>query len=91
MPLDQHLIVQCRSMLEGDEAEALCQVACTACGRCVDDAQPGVISIRGGLAVVDYSKNEMTGPEAIQRCPTAAIQWVEHAQFAPVRETAGSV
>lgn len=91
MPLDQHLIVQCKSLLEGDEAEALCQVACTACGRCVDDAQSGVIAIRGGLAVVDYSKNDKTGPEAIARCPTDAIQWVEHAQFAPSRETAGSL
>lgn len=91
MPLDQHLIVQCKSMLEGDPAEDLCQVACTACGRCVDDAKPGVITILGGLAVVDYSKNDKTGPEAIQRCPTGAIQWIEYAQFAPAREPAGSL
>jgi len=91
MPLDQKLIVQCKSLLEGDEAEALCKVACTACGRCVDDARPGVIAIRDGLAVVDYTKNADAGPEATLRCPTHAIQWIEYAQFAPTREPAGSV
>lgn len=83
MPLEHKLIVQCRSALEGEEAEALCQVACNACGRCALDAADGVISMRDGLAVVDYEQNARAGPEAIARCPTAAIAWVEGAQFAP--------
>ena len=29
-------------------------------------------------------------PEAIARCPTGAIVWVEGAQFASIRELAGS-
>ena len=90
MPLEQKLIVQCKSLIEGDEAEALCRVACTACGRCADDAQPGVIAMRHGLAVIDYAKNDLAGEEAIQRCPTGAIRWVEYAQFATTRELAGS-
>jgi Na+-translocating ferredoxin:NAD+ oxidoreductase RNF subunit RnfB len=89
MPLDRRLLVQCKSALEGDEAEALCRVACTACGRCVSDAKPGVIEIRGGLAVVDYERNEDTGPEAIGRCPTDSIVWIEGAQFAALAEPAG--
>ncbi len=80
MSLDQKLIVQCRSVLEGDEILALCRVACTACGKCALDAARGVISMRGGLAVVDYAKNEQTSPAAIGRCPTNAIVWVEGAQ-----------
>ncbi|WP_291026585.1 4Fe-4S binding protein, partial [Hydrogenophaga sp.] len=33
MPLEHKLIVQCKSLLEGEEAEELCRVACNACGR----------------------------------------------------------
>lgn len=81
MPVDHKLLVQCKNLLEGDEAEELCTVACTACGKCVVDAQPGVIEIANGLAVVDYEKNDLTGPEATERCPTNAIVWLEGAQF----------
>jgi RnfABCDGE-type electron transport complex B subunit len=84
MPMDQKLIVQCRSLLEGDAAEAVCRVACNGCGRCALDAADGVVTMRDGLAVVDYALNERAGPEAIARCPTGAIQWVEGAQTSRV-------
>lgn len=80
MPLDQKLLVQCRSALEGDEVLDLCQVGCTACGKCALDAAPGLITMKGGLPVVDYSKNELASDAAIARCPTNAIVWVEGAQ-----------
>ncbi len=88
MPIEQKLIVQCRNELEGDGAEALCKVACTACGRCAQDAKPGLIEMVGGLAVIDYANNSDAGPEAIERCPTDAIAWVENAQFARTQEQA---
>ena len=81
MPLDQQLIIQCKSMLEGDEAEMVCRVACNACGRCAVDAAPGLIEMVNGLPVIDYSKNELADPAATTRCPTDAIVWVEGAQF----------
>lgn len=81
MPIDQKLLVQCKSLLEGDAAESLCSVACTGCGKCVVDAKPGLITIQSGLAVIDYGKNELAGIEAIQRCPTGAITWVDDKQF----------
>jgi Na+-translocating ferredoxin:NAD+ oxidoreductase RNF subunit RnfB len=90
MPLDDKLIVQCKNLLEGDDAEEVCAVACTACGRCVQDAAPGLIEIKNGLAVIDYEKIEAANPEATARCPTGAIVWVEGAQFASIRELAGS-
>lgn len=90
MPLDHHLIVQCKSLMEGDAAEEVCAVACTACGRCVQDAAPGLIEIKDGLAVVDYDKVETANPAAIARCPTGAIVWVEGEQFASIQELAGS-
>jgi len=90
MPLDHKLIVQCKNLLEGDTAEEVCAVACTACGRCVQDAAPGLIEIKNGLAVIDYDRIETANPEATARCPTNAIVWVEGAQFASIRELAGS-
>jgi len=82
MPIEQKLLVQCKSLLEGEAAEALCRVACNACGKCALDAAPGVIEIKNGLAVVDYTKNDLAGSEATRRCPTGAIVWVEGPQFA---------
>ena len=63
-----------------EEAEAACSVACNGCGRCVADAAPGLIEMRSGLAVIDYTKYELATPDAIKRCPTGAIVWVEGAQ-----------
>ena len=81
MPAEQKLIVQCRSLLEGAAADALCAAACNACGRCAVDAAPGLIQMRNGLAVIDYSHNALADPSATRRCPTGAIAWVEGMQF----------
>ena len=80
MPVEQKLIVQCKNLLEGDEATTACAVACNACGRCVADGAPGLIEIVHGLAVIDYDKNATASPDAITRCPTGAIVWVDGAQ-----------
>ncbi|HEX6323953.1 MAG TPA: hypothetical protein VFZ36_09530, partial [Vicinamibacterales bacterium] len=45
------------------------------------DAAPGLIQMRNGLAVIDYSKNDLASPAATRRCPTNAIVWVEDMQF----------
>jgi Na+-translocating ferredoxin:NAD+ oxidoreductase subunit B len=81
MPLDHHLIVQCRNLLNGDAATSVCAVACNACGKCVQDAEPGLIEIRRGLAVIDYGRIGLASERAIERCPTGAITWLEGAQF----------
>jgi Na+-translocating ferredoxin:NAD+ oxidoreductase subunit B len=87
MPDTQHLIVQCRSLLEGGDAEAVCAVACTACGKCAVDAAPGLIAMRQGLAVIDYARNVEATAGAAARCPTGAIVWVTGRQFdAPAAE-----
>jgi len=82
IPLDQKLLVQCRSMIEGDDALATCAVACTACGKCVIDAAPGLVTIERGAARVHYAFNAQADIAAIGRCPTGAITWIEGAQFA---------
>jgi H+/Na+-translocating ferredoxin:NAD+ oxidoreductase subunit B len=80
MPVEHKLIVQCRSLLEGDAAQNVCAAACTGCGRCAADAVPGLIQIVNGLAVIDYTKHSLATPAAITRCPTNAIVWVEGMQ-----------
>lgn len=80
MPLDHHLLVQCRNLLEGESAIAMCHVACNGCRRCAADL-PEVITMRHGLAVVDYSRHDLATPAATARCPTGAIVWLEGAQF----------
>jgi Na+-translocating ferredoxin:NAD+ oxidoreductase RNF subunit RnfB len=91
MPVEQKLIVQCRSLLEGAVADALCAAACNGCGRCAVDAAPGLIHIQNGLAVIDYSKNALADPSATRRCPTHAIVWVEDMQFTQAPPTAPDV
>ena len=86
-PISQRLIVQCRSLLEGDFAENKCSVACTGCARCVADSDEGVISMQNNLAVVNYELNEKTSPLATLRCPTNAIVWLaDDAQFSTKSE-----
>ncbi len=71
------LWMACRNEDDGDAAEAACEVACTACGRCVVDAVPGLIHLERNLAVIDYEKNASACCQAIERCPTGAIVWLE--------------
>ena len=86
MPVEQKLIVQCKNLLAGDDAEDMCKVACNACSRCAADAAPGLIKMVNNLAVVDYDKNVLASPEAVGRCPTGAIVWLEGQQFANTLE-----
>jgi Na+-translocating ferredoxin:NAD+ oxidoreductase subunit B len=71
------LWMACRNESDPDTAEAACEVACTACGRCVVDGASGLIHLEHNLAVIDYAKNELASRKAIERCPTGAIVWLE--------------
>ena len=90
MPMEHKLVVQCRSALEGDVVLELCQVGCTACGKCALDAAPGLITMKRGLPVIDWSKRELASPDATRRCPTGAITWVEGAQQFARAESVGA-
>jgi hypothetical protein len=43
----------------------------------VVDAAPGLIHLENNLAVIDYAKNDIADRQAIERCPTGAIVWLE--------------
>ncbi|HSH08740.1 MAG TPA: 4Fe-4S binding protein, partial [Oceanipulchritudo sp.] len=79
-PVSHQLWVACKSLAQGDEALADCEVACTGCARCAADAPEGLICMKNNLAVVDYSKNHLASRIAIERCPTGAIVWFEKGQ-----------
>ncbi len=75
--MSHKLWMACRNEADGDAAEAACEVACTACGRCVVDGAPGLIHLERNLAVIDYARNDKADRHAIERCPTGAIVWFE--------------
>jgi RnfABCDGE-type electron transport complex B subunit len=85
MPIEHKLVVQCKSLLEGERATAVCSVACNACGRCAVDAAAGLIAMKNGLPVIDYTRAELASAAATARCPTGAIVWLEGAQFSNER------
>ncbi|MBK1726525.1 RnfABCDGE type electron transport complex subunit B [Halorhodospira neutriphila] len=76
-PESHRLWVNCSNKDPQDEAQAHCEVVCTGCGRCVMDAPEGLIRIEQNLAVIDYTKNDLASPVAIERCPTGAIVWID--------------
>ena len=81
LPLEAGLLVQCAAPLAGDEAVAVCTVACDACGRCALDAPAGLVEMVQQLAWVDYGSGVTGGEEATSRCPTGAIQFLSGGQF----------
>jgi Na+-translocating ferredoxin:NAD+ oxidoreductase RNF subunit RnfB len=88
LPVSHKLLVQCKAPLAADEAHAICKVVCDACGRCAQDAAPGLIRMEHNLPVVDYAGGGPASPKATLRCPTGAIQWVTGNQFTREREDA---
>ncbi len=76
-PVSHRLWVACKNQADGDTAEAACEVACTACGKCVADAPLKLMHLAGNLAAVNYDWNDQATREPIERCPTGAIVWFE--------------
>jgi len=75
-PISHQLWVNCKSQESGDIAEAECDVACTACGKCAADAASGLIIMRHNLPDIDYSLHHFASKSIIDRCPTGAITWI---------------
>jgi Na+-translocating ferredoxin:NAD+ oxidoreductase RNF subunit RnfB len=81
LPVKQHLVVQCKSEIEGDEVLDLCKVGCTGCGKCAADAAPGLLNMKKNLPVMNGELLHLESPNATLRCPTGAITWIEDQQF----------
>src|SRR3989339_196760 len=75
--VEQHLFVRCKNEAFGELAEQECEVACTACGRCAADAPSELIVMKNNLAVISGERLGEQSFQAIQRCPTGAIVWLD--------------
>jgi Na+-translocating ferredoxin:NAD+ oxidoreductase subunit B len=75
-PISHRLWVACKSLEAGDEVLDVCDVGCTACGKCAMDAEDNMITMVKNLPVINYTKNHKT-QDPIQRCPTGAIVWLD--------------
>ncbi len=75
-PISHRLWVACKSLEAGDHVLDVCDVGCTACGKCAMDADNNLITMVKNLPVIDYNKNHHT-QVPIQRCPTGAIVWLD--------------
>ncbi len=72
-PVDQQILVFCRSEDRGPLARRLCKNACIACGICVR-ACPDAIILENYLAkIIDYKKIAPEKIAEIEKCPTGAI------------------
>jgi Na+-translocating ferredoxin:NAD+ oxidoreductase RNF subunit RnfB len=72
-PIDQNILVFCRSLDRGPFARKVCKNACIACGICVR-ACPEAIVLENNLAkITDYKKIPEEKIPAIEKCPTKAI------------------
>ncbi len=83
--VSHRLWVACRNLLNGEIAEADCEVACTACGRCAADAPRGLIQDRqqpGGRRLCTEQAGHCRRPS--QRCPTGRDR-VDGRETGPVK------
>ncbi len=72
-PLDQEILVFCRSEDRGPLARKLCKNACIACGICAR-ACPEAIEMVGYLAkIIDFKKIDPEKIPEIEKCPTDSI------------------
>lgn len=88
--VSHRLWVACKNRAQGVAALADCDVACDACGKCAVDAPAGVITMIDNLPVVNYAANH-NARQAIERCPTGAIVWLDEHTGPQVGRAAHSV
>jgi electron transport complex protein RnfB len=81
LPVRQRLLVQCKSILEGDSVTEVCKVGCTGCTRCAADAPEDLIQMKLNLPVINRDRLDLQTEIATYRCPTGAITWIDGQQF----------
>lgn len=72
VPISRKVHILCSNLDKGKAVKDVCQVGCIGCTRCVKKCDSGAISMKEGLAVIDYSKGEIN-IEAVDACPVSVI------------------
>jgi electron transport complex protein RnfB len=73
LPIEQNMLVYCRSLDGPKSSRKLCHNACIACGICAR-ACPEQIYMDNNLAIIrDFKKIDPEKVPAIEKCPTKAI------------------
>ncbi|MGB4958446.1 MAG: 4Fe-4S dicluster domain-containing protein, partial [Saprospiraceae bacterium] len=82
-PVSHKLWVACKSLEAGDDVLDVCDVGCTACGKCAMDSEGETITMVKNLPVIDYSRQHRSR-SPIERCPTGAIVWLDD-ELGPIK------
>ena len=78
VPVQHKLHVLCSSQDKGAVVRKNCARGCIGCGICVKlaatpNADSGAITLKGSLAVVDYSKEPIVNDTILEKCPPKCI------------------
>lgn len=77
-PVSRQLWVACKNQAPGPLAEAACEVACNACGKCAVAAAPGLLNLDNNLIAINYDLSDKATKDPVDRCPTGAIVWFKN-------------
>jgi len=72
VPVSKRVHIHCSNLDKGKAVKDVCKVGCIGCVRCVKACPEDAISMRDGLAVIDYAKCTVCG-ECVKVCPVEVI------------------
>jgi electron transport complex protein RnfB len=77
VPVSKQVHILCSNLDKAKAVKDVCKVGCIGCTRCVKKCTSGAISMKEGLAVIDYSKGDVN-VEAVAVCPVGVIHHYAH-------------
>lgn len=72
VPVSKQVHILCSNRDKGKAVKDVCKVGCIACARCVKACPEEAITMKEGLAVIDYAKCTVCG-ECVKVCPVEVI------------------
>lgn len=77
VPVSAKVHVLCSNLDKAKAVREVCKVGCIGCQRCVKACESGAMSMREGLAVIDYAAGEV-GIEPVKVCPAEVIHHYDY-------------
>jgi electron transport complex protein RnfB len=72
VPISRKVHILCSNRDKAKAVKDVCKVGCIGCARCVKKCDNDQISMKDGLAVIDYAKGEVN-VDAVESCPVEVI------------------